>query len=338
MAGRIAIIGAGMAGLACGTSLAGAGHEVHLFDKARGPGGRMSTRRVDTCVGEASFDHGAQYFTARDAAFVRVVAGWEEDGHVARWPAAGADAWVGTPGMNAPVRALAAAQRVHWSTRVDAIAAGPEGWLLRGEGIGGLPYHAVLSAVPAEQVSPLLAAHAPAIAARAQATPSQPCWTLMLAFDTPLAPDTDVLRDCGAIGWACRNANKPGRGPLDTWVVQATPAWSTAHLEDDADAVAAALTHALQQGLDVALPTPLVAQAHRWRYARSGTSGETLLWDGALRLGACGDWLAGPRVECAWLSGTALAQRMLVDADGFAAIAAPGTGADVRSSVDATAG
>ena len=48
---RIAIIGAGMAGLSCADALRDEGHEIALFDKGRGPGGRMSTRRVDTPLG-----------------------------------------------------------------------------------------------------------------------------------------------------------------------------------------------------------------------------------------------------------------------------------------------
>lgn len=67
---RIGIVGAGMAGLACAEGLAGLGHEVVLFDKGRGPGGRMSTRRLPTSAGEAHFDYGAQYFTVRDKNFL----------------------------------------------------------------------------------------------------------------------------------------------------------------------------------------------------------------------------------------------------------------------------
>ena len=44
-------------------------HEVIVVDKGRGVGGRMATRRVPSLSGEATFDHGAQFFTVRDDAF-----------------------------------------------------------------------------------------------------------------------------------------------------------------------------------------------------------------------------------------------------------------------------
>ena len=118
---RIGIVGAGMAGLSCAQELQRRGHDPVLFDKGRGPGGRMSTRRIDTPLGEAAFDHGAQYLTARDPAFVAQVERWADAGHVARWPAAGPDAWVGTPAMNAPIRAMAQRCDVRWNTRVETL-------------------------------------------------------------------------------------------------------------------------------------------------------------------------------------------------------------------------
>ena len=63
----IAVIGAGLSGLSCAQALAQAGHPVHLFDKSRGPSGRMSTRRSSDGATDWQCDHGAQYFTARHA-------------------------------------------------------------------------------------------------------------------------------------------------------------------------------------------------------------------------------------------------------------------------------
>lgn len=314
----IAIIGAGMAGLACATQLVAEGCRTRLFDKARGAGGRMSMRHIDTVQGDVAVDHGAQYFTARDAAFRRQVDQWCEAGLAAPWPAAGKGAFVGTPAMNAPLQHMADALDVHWSRHVraiEAIEADSSRWRLVDDASDPLSdggtFDTVVIAVPAEQAAPLLRAHVPAMSACTDVTRSQPCWTLMLAFAEPVAFDGDVLRDSGDVGWACRNSAKPGRGAIETWVVQGSAAWSRAHLEDAADAVADALAHALQIALGIVLPPPLARQAHRWRYARSGQASTSLLWDRDRRIGACGDWLLGPRVECAWLSGVALANAIL---------------------------
>ncbi|MFN8072518.1 MAG: FAD-dependent oxidoreductase [Mycobacterium sp.] len=140
---RIGIVGAGIAGLACADGLAGRGHEVVLFDKGRGPGGRMSTRRMETSEGLAHFDHGAQYFTLRDNAFQAQVNAWIAAGIAAPWPAAGSDAYVGVPGMNAPVRDLASRHVVHWATRVTAVQRRDDGWRLNGKGPDAGEFHDV---------------------------------------------------------------------------------------------------------------------------------------------------------------------------------------------------
>lgn len=313
---RVAIIGAGLAGLACATRLGEGGVAVSLFDKARGPGGRMSVRRIATPSGEAAFDHGAQYFTVRGASFRARVAQWAADGVAAPWPAAGPGAWVGVPGMNAPVRALAAGQAAAWGTRVEALARDGAGWRLRtGEGPGER-FDAVVVAVPAEQAAVLLRDHDSALGAAATASVSQPCWTVMAAFDRRLDRLPDVLREAGPLGWAARNGSKPERGPIEAWVLQGSPDWSRDHLEAPAEAVSAALLAALAEAAGGPLPAPVAVSAHRWRYARSAPGTDTALWSAATGLGCCGDWLTGPRVEGAWDSGVALAERMLAEAAG----------------------
>ena len=313
---KVAIIGAGLAGLACAERLADAGHRVALFDKGNRPGGRMSARRLPTAGGDAGFDHGAQYFTARDPGFQARVEAWRQGGLAAPWPAAGPDAWVGTPAMDAPVRDLAGRHEIRWSARVASLSGEVGGWRLDGDGVADERFDAVLAALPAEQAAALLAPAAPAMAARAAATPSQPCWTVMAAFAERLPISADILREEGIIGWAARNSAKPGRSGPEAWVVQAGPDWSRRHLENDPASVTAALLRALSERAGAALPAPLAAAAHRWRYARSGSAGAAQLWDPGLGLGACGDWLLGPRVECAWLSGRALAEAIIGTAEG----------------------
>lgn len=299
---RVAIVGAGMAGLACAEALQAAGHAPVLFDKGRAPGGRMSTRRTATPAGEAAFDHGAQYFTARDPAFRARVQAWQEAGLAAPWPAAGPDAWVGTPGMTAPARAMAAALDVRTQVTVTGATHDGPAWQVEGE-----RFDTLVVALPAEQAGPLLAPHDPGFAAMAKLTRSAPCWTVMASFAERLPIDADVVRSPGPLAWAARNSAKPGRGGPEAWVLQAGPDWTMAHLEQEAPTIIAPLLAEFAELAGIALPDPIQAAAHRWRYARAGSAGRTMLWTMPTRLGVCGDWLIGPRVEAAWLSGTALA-------------------------------
>ncbi|WP_370521715.1 NAD(P)/FAD-dependent oxidoreductase [Novosphingobium sp. ERN07] len=316
---HVAIVGAGMAGLSCAAQLVRAGHRVSLFDKGRGPGGRMSTRRMDTPLGEAHFDHGAQYFTVRDPAFMAQVARWSAGGVAAPWPAAGTGAWVGVPTMNAVIKDMADQHDVAFGWHVRGLVRRGGAWHLAGETAGGTltetgPFDAVVVAIPPEQAAAIVALHDLSLASTALAARSQPCWTGMFAFAERLQCPTDTVREAGLIGWAARNSAKPGRRGPETWVVQAGPLWSDQHIEDDAAAVADVLLAALGEALDIAVPVPAVAAAHRWRYAMSTGSDLGALWSDTSKIGICGDWLLGPRVENAWISGRTLATQIMAHA------------------------
>ena len=155
---RVAIVGAGMAGAACARALADAGMTVRLFDKGRSVGGRLAQRRVEQGV----FDHGAQYFRARDPAFMAAIEGWRAQGIVTYWPgAAGSDGGgvlVGVPAMSAPVKALLADLPVATGSRITKFGHATGGWTLSARRIGGMGRsRAVLVAVPAPQAADLLA-------------------------------------------------------------------------------------------------------------------------------------------------------------------------------------
>ena len=78
---KVAIIGAGLAGLTVARQLLKLNADVIVFEKSRGLGGRLATRRADW----ANIDLGAQYFTARSEAFQREAQRWESANTVAQW-------------------------------------------------------------------------------------------------------------------------------------------------------------------------------------------------------------------------------------------------------------
>ncbi|MDP2800379.1 MAG: FAD-dependent oxidoreductase [Phreatobacter sp.] len=301
-----AVVGAGIAGIAAARRLVAAGYRVTVLDKSRGIGGRMATRRA----GDFQFDHGAQFFTARGAAFSDAVAALVASGQAAFW---GEQGYVGTPGMSSFAKGLAAGLTLVGNQEITALRRGPQGWTLStAEGSatvdGNGAFDGVVIAVPAPQAVPLATSAGidwPGLARVRYA----PCCALMLAFAAGSVEMGASLRPVGdvAIGWIARDDTKPGRpAGWETLVVHATPDWSRAHLEMPPEAIAVLLLQAFR-ALTGTTAEPVHAVAQRWRYALVEEAlGEPFLWEAAHRIGACGDGCIGARVEAAFDSGDQL--------------------------------
>lgn len=317
---NVAVIGAGLAGLSCARHLQNAGCRVTVFEKARGPGGRMSTRRADGW----QCDHGAQYFTVRDNAFRDEVSRWEAAGVAGLWEPkiavlGGARGepdsvarFVGVPRMSAPAAWLASSLRVHSGVTIDDMQHEAEGWRLHSKEQGQHAEHfdALILAVPAPQAAVLLEPLLPLTAMQSNAVPMLPSWTLMLRFAQPYQPGYDAaFVNDGPLRWIARDSSKPGRTGSEVWVLQASATWSAEHIEDD-DATATRLL--LEAFEKLGGPAPDAVTAHRWRYAMAGAaSSQQAVWLPAVQVGVCGDWLGGGRVEDAWLSGLAMSAKVL---------------------------
>lgn len=130
----------------------------------------------------------------------------------------------------------------------------------------------------------------------------------MAAYDGPVPIDRDRLTDLGIIGSAVRNSAKPARTGPEAWVLQANGEWSRAHLEDAPDTVQRALLAAFAELIGAGSPAVIATSVHRWRYAKVDGLNHGAIWNADIRLGACGAWLLGPRIEAAWLSGQQLAE------------------------------
>lgn len=304
---RCGIIGAGLAGLSCADGLAGAGYEVELFDKGRGPGGRMSTRRLQTRFGEAHIDHGAPCFQVSDPSFAVAVAQWEKKGLVAPWKSGPPGAWIGMPRMSAIVGAMAVGHTVHWNTFVGGILRNAQGlWSIATDrGLFG-PFDILVTAVPAEQAVPILALYDLDMARDAARSTARPCWVGLFVFENDIPVPSAVIRNVGMMAYAVSNRAKPGRTGPEAWIVHANPEWSQAHIEDMPTNVAPALLTAFRNALNLQSLPSWEGVAHRWRYATADGLGRGALWNSVLNLGACGDWLLGPDAEAAWRSGRTL--------------------------------
>jgi photolyase PhrII len=315
----VLVIGAGIAGSHAARILHDQGHPVTVLDKGRGPGGRSSSRRGDG----VRHDHGCQVLRLRGEHLERLATSWEEDGVIARWnprvlqagsvlPRPREPWFVGIPGMNQLVRHLQSDLEVDFKARVTGLKKTSTGWAafdetdsLLGEG------DRLIVASPAPQAAVLLRS-AGLDAGPLDAVRFDPTWTLMLdGIDHD--PGFDVAIDpVPGIRWMAREASRPGREDSGGWTVSATPDWSRANLESDADLVESHLRELAFEALGTTVPGR--GKAHRWRYALVDQPlGRPVHLDEPTGAIACGDWCLGARIEQAFESGAAAAGRLLRD-------------------------
>ncbi len=333
-----AVIGAGVAGASCADRLARAGWRVMLFDKSRGVGGRMATRRMswpgaDGAMNSAEFDHGASHFIPSHPEFRALIASGVAQGWAARWrPRVHSHSLcppsdsmvVGLPGMPALCRRLTTRVPLALEQTVERLERTSSGWLLhsRGDVVDG-PFDRIVLAMPPAQAAALLAGHQPAWSHALLDVPMVSSWVLMAVTNEVDWPWDACEPRKGPLSWVVRNDRKPGRSAaLGTahWVAHADPLWSASCVEASPEQI----TQALQPALQALLPASSVTQwhlvsAHRWRYAAclqtppahtAHATQATAWWDDDLALGVCGDYLVGHGVEAAWRSGTDLAHAL----------------------------
>lgn len=302
------IIGAGISGLLLARRLQEAGASVVVLEKSRGYGGRLATKRV----GEAVFDQGAQFFTARDPEFAAQAEAWRAAGLVTDWPGAGQARFVGWPAMTAVPKALADGldiRREHKVTTARRLA--DRSWELAIENQPSVRAGRLLLTSPVPQSLALLAAGAVPLPAAVHGALSRltyhPCLALLVLLAGPSAvPPEGIAFSTGPVRWLADNVRKG--------IAQNVPAAVTIHAAPDfseenygrSEAEIAALL------LPVVAPwlgAPVVsATLHRWKFSEPKTTHpERCVWLPELGLGFAGDAFGGPRVEGAALSGLALA-------------------------------
>jgi renalase len=318
----VLVIGAGMAGLTLALKLKGEGRQVVCVDKARGSGGRLSSKRIQSDKYSVSFDLGALSFTAQTSQFRQEVKDWSQAGHMTTWlHSEGEEQYIGTPRSSSITRFLADEAAVQFDVRISALVKGEKNWSVYRETQSGETLYAyaneIVLACPAPQTYALLPKeHEFKSLLNGVSIHSQ--WVAMFALPHTLSvpnlwqhPNTNIAR-------ISYENSKPGRHTehgLHIYLVQASNQWSEARLDYSKDKAVYELANELSQ----LCPEPIVIKsdyAHRWLYSHGSENGHVengfLTAEDGLHI--CGDYLLSELnvdgVEAAYLSGRALATHM----------------------------
>jgi renalase len=325
----VVVVGAGISGTACARVLAGGGLPVRVLDRGGRVGGRMALRRERLGGAERVVDIGASYFTVSNPAFSAVVDGWRERGLTRPWTdtfvvltatggaartTSGPVRWASPAGLRSLVEDLASGLDVTSEHDVEQVDAGKEGLV-----VDGAEAAAVVLAMPQPQAADLLPE---CLADRLGLEPGLewlPALTLWAGwtrrwwqeFDGAFVDGSDVIDRIADDG------RRRGDG-APVLVVHSTAEFAGRWI-DDPDGGIPGLLQELRGllgsllGDGASAADPEFARARRWSLASPcRPQDRPFALDDELAVGVCGDaWGPKPRVEQAWLSGTALGEALL---------------------------
>lgn len=306
---RIAIIGAGLCGLRCAEVLHKYGVSVQLFDKSRGLGGRLATRRHQ----HWRFDHGCPSLHGDGV-------DWQQRiNHYPQWDNHNESEIPRLPslGINQLAKDLGESLNVHRDCPIESIEQQITGWTLTSQ--QGMKFEAfdhLIVTIPPPQARQLLSGTNTALVGEIEDVRMAPSWVMMCVSNRSLIQRAEHYPTDSFIQRITAEHSKPGRslsGGEYAYVLEATPLWSTQHEETDAATIEQHLTKELARITQE--PVDLIhAATHRWRYARTQQPlGVAFLSDSNFNLSLAGDWCLGNGAESAYFSGNALAHKLLED-------------------------
>ncbi len=324
---QIIIIGAGLSGLACARDLKSRGIESTIYDKGRGVGGRMATRRLEDNGETAIFDHGAQFFTARDERFQQIVRDWCENGLAHEWfrsqskarlngdvesESDGHPRFCATRGMNSLTKNLALDLEIHRAQRVTKLVWKNEVWTLHFADASTCSARSLLLTSPVPQSLALLDAGAVQLPhelrAQLEDVTYESCVAALLwlksAGRVP-APGALYIEE-EPISWIGDNFQKGVSSVEGAITVHGAPKWSAENYTLDDAATVQVLAEAAREFLGAEIRTSSVA---RWKFSKPIAANDNgfLRWPEA-NLVFAGDAFGGSKVEGAIRSGWAAAR------------------------------
>ncbi|MAA79162.1 MAG: hypothetical protein CL916_07860 [Deltaproteobacteria bacterium] len=316
-----AIVGAGISGLTCARTLIDQGHNVKIFDKARGPGGRTSTR-ISRQDEDWIFDHGLPFIQFTDPRFELWVKAWKNADVIRSWNpkiklwkkdsllTTERTLYVGNPKNSSVAEHLASEINVQTQERIVQIRYTKQGWILTNQHKNEHgPFLRLILTLPPEQLYELLPNR---LSIPGHKVHSHPQHALMMRFTQPLHLEAEAIQfQHHSLYWFCKESSKPTRPPEHQWTLLTQPSWSSKHLEEDPKSLVDILCTDLSNTLQTPIE-PVQHQIHRWRYAQADNPLQIgSWWNEEYQIGACGDWLHGGSIEGAFLSGAHLAGRLM---------------------------
>ena len=322
---KVAIIGAGISGLALANKLKNH-FEVVVFEKSRGYGGRVATRRF----GEFIFDHGAQFFKAKTEEFKNyinpminqnIIDVWKarfveiDNGKITNDRVWGEDPsnYVGIPSMNAIGKYMADGLNVRLSEKVANVLKGNK-WQLYDEANDNIgEFDWVVSAIPPKQAIDMIP-DVVNLYSEISRYEMLACYSLMLGYEKKIDIGFDAALIKGAdISWLSVNSSKNPNVNNTAFLIHSTNKWASQNIDNDRDWVKGYLCNELSNLVPIKTESANYIGLQGWRYANIKKQNNLEFFlDRDNKFGLCGDWFIQGRIEAAYLSGSHLGDHILI--------------------------
>lgn len=316
---RVLIVGAGLSGLIAARELKTAGHDVVIVEKNAGIGGRMATQRE----GDATFDSGAQFFTARRVEFKEAVAHWHLRGIAEEWfegyPSPRNEKahdvysrFRGAQGMKSIAEFLARDLEIHCGEEIEKLHFENGIWMTQSKSGREYSSDRLLLTAPVPQSLALLDSSNRALSQSTrellESVSYEPCFSVLAILKSASkipAPGALYLSE-EPISWLADNFQKGISAREGAITIHSTGKFAKENFDGDENEIGKVLLGAVQKYLGAPVES---FQVQCWEYSKA----EQILDEGAvfipeLNLCFAGDGLCGAKIEGAFCSGLEAAE------------------------------
>ena len=322
---NIAIIGSGLSGITIASELKKK-FNVEIFEKSRGVGGRMSTRKELPFI----FDHGAQFFKITKTDFMnfvsellseRVILPWKfklahfEGIRLTKIKIIGNEDkfFVGVPNMDSIIKYLAKKIDVMINTKIEKIIKKKNDWFLYDQNNKSYgKYDWVILTLPAEQSRELISktiSFYPLL----KKIKMKGCFSLMIGMNDPVILDYDaaIIKDSD-VAWLAINSSKPFRTEKYSLLINSSYDFAAKNISSPKEKIINHLLDTTSVVINRQIPESAMIRLHQWRYVEAEKHpDDNFFIDPQNKIGICGDWFVNSRVEGAFISASNLSKEII---------------------------
>ena len=317
------VIGSGISGATI-ASLLNKKHSVDLFDKARGPGGRSSFKRLDKIRG---FDHGTQYISPKSTAFKKFIKELIKKKILKNWSGKhlflnhkkkeqkNHNKIIGRKGNNDISKYLLRNVNCHFENELKKINYKQKKWILTFFDGKKRIYDKLILTCPFAQLSKLSNKFIknPFIKKKIKMDANI---TVMIVTKKTKKNISSYLFDDKILGWAAKeNSKKRFKNNQDLWTLQSTHSWANKKInknKENKDVNSQTLIDQFFKLTGIKKTRVLFSLNHGWKYSSNSKPLKLKsYWNSSINLGVCADWFVGPRLEAGWISANDLYKKII---------------------------